>query len=71
MKSSLKYIKVNMDIAVRYYQQGAIEAVCQSFEEKNKRKVLLVMTTGSGKTRTVIGLVDVLLKAGWIKKNLF
>lgn len=71
MKSSLKYIQVNMDIAGRYYQQGAIKAVCQSFKEKNKRKALLVMATGSGKTRTVIGLVDVLLKAGWIKNILF
>ena len=71
MKSSLKYIQVNMDIAGRHYQQGAIKAVCQSFEEKNKRKALLVMATGSGKTRTVIGLVDVLLKAGWIKNILF
>ena len=71
MKSSLKYIQVNMDIAGRYYQQGAIKAVCQSFGEKNKRKALLVMATGSGKTRTVIGLVDVLLKSGWVKNILF
>lgn len=71
MKISLKYIQVNMDIAGRYYQQGVIKAVCQSFGEKNKRKALLVMATGSGKTRTVIGLVDVLLKVGWVKDSLF
>lgn len=71
MKSSLKYIKINKDIAGRYYQEGAIKAVCESLDQKNKRKALLVMATGSGKTRTVIGLVDVLLKAGWIKTILF
>lgn len=40
-------------------------AVCDSFGRKNRRKALLVMATGSGKTRTVIALVDVLL-AAWL-----
>ena len=39
--------------------------------EKNRRKALLVMATGSGKTRTVIALVDVLLQHGWVKNVLF
>ena len=46
--------------------------MCQAFgEEKNRRKALLVMATGSGKTRTVIALVKVLLEHGWIKNVLF
>ena len=29
------------------------------------------MATGSGKTRTVIALVDLLMRAGWVKRVLF
>ena len=49
MRSSLKYITVDKNIAGRYYQEGAIKAVCDAFETKNRRKTLLVMATGSGK----------------------
>lgn len=70
MRSSLKYVQVDKDIAGRYYQEGAIKAVCRAFGEKNRRKALLVMATGSGKTRTVIALVKVLLERGWIKNVL-
>lgn len=71
MRTGLKYINVDKNIAGRYYQEAAIKAVCNSFYEKNRRKALLVMATGSGKTRTVIGLVKVLLNHGWIKNVLF
>ena len=71
MRSSLKYIIVDKQIAGRYYQEAAIKAVCDSFGNKNRRKALLVMATGSGKTRTVIGLCKVLLEHGWIKNVLF
>lgn len=71
MRSSLKYISVDKNIAGRYYQEGAIKAVCDSFGTKNRRKALLVMATGSGKTRTVIALCKVLLEQGWIKNILF
>jgi len=70
-RTSLKNIIVNRDITDRYYQERAIKAVCKSFDEKNRRKALLVMATGSGKTRTVIELCDVLLQHGWIKHILF
>ena len=71
MRSSLRYISVDKDIAGRYYQESAIKAVCDSFDRKNRRKALLVMATGSGKTRAVIALCKVLLKAGWVKNILF
>lgn len=71
MRTSLKHISVDKNIAGRYYQESAIKAVCHSFDEKNRRKALLVMATGSGKTRTVIALCDCLLKAGWVKNILF
>ena len=70
-KTSLKNVMVDKRIAGRYYQDAAIKAVCETFDKRNRRKALLVMATGSGKTRTVIGLIDVLLKHGWIKNVLF
>ena len=71
LRASLKNITVNKSIAGRYYQESAVKAVCSSFGEKNRRKALLVMATGSGKTRTVIALCDVLLQHGWVKNILF
>ncbi|MCO6184833.1 DEAD/DEAH box helicase family protein [Rhizobium sp. L1K21] len=64
-------VALNRKIADRYYQERAIAKVKESFETKRQRKALLVMATGSGKTRTVIALVDVLMRAGWVKRVLF
>lgn len=71
MRTSLAHVMVNKKIAGRYYQEAAVKAVCDSFGNKNRRKALLVMATGSGKTRTVIALCDVLLQHGWVKNILF
>lgn len=62
---------VNKDIAGRYYQTRAITSIARSFETENQRKALLVMATGSGKTRTVIALVDLLMRCNWVKRVLF
>ena len=70
MRTSLKNVMVDRNIAGRYYQEGAIKATCDAFA-RNRRKALLVMATGSGKTRTVIALCDVLLQHGWVKNILF
>lgn len=61
---------VNGDICGRYYQAQAIAAVCEDFEQ-GARKALLVMATGTGKTRTAIGLVDVLARCNRVKNVLF
>ncbi|RIK17084.1 MAG: restriction endonuclease subunit R [Acidobacteria bacterium] len=61
---------VSSHIAGRPYQVRAIKAVGAAFDEK-QREALLVMATGSGKTRTVIALVDQLMKANWVKRVLF
>ena len=71
MRTGLSHIVVDKKIAGRYYQEQAIRAVCESFDAGNRRKALLVMATGSGKTRTVIALVKVLLEQGWVKNVLF
>ncbi len=71
MRTSLAHVMINKNIAGRYYQEGAVKAVCDSFDRRNRRKALLVMATGSGKTRTIISLCDVLLRHGWVKNILF
>lgn len=72
-RRKLAETKINTDIAghKRPYQQRAIRAIAKHFEEDGERKALLVMATGSGKTRTVIALVDLLMRAGWVKRVLF
>ena len=71
MRTSLKNVMVDRDIAGRWYQEGAVKAVCAAFGEKNRRKALLVMATGSGKTRTAAALCKVLLDHGWVRNILF
>ena len=53
-----------------YYQKRAIGSIGEQFAQ-TRRKALLVMATGSGKTRTAIALVDLLQRAGWVKRALF
>lgn len=69
-KVSLDNIKIKDEITNRYYQKEAVKAVCEAFS-CGERKALLVMATGSGKTRTVISLVEVLSRHSWLKNVLF
>ncbi len=69
-KIDLKNIAIDDNISNRTYQKEAINAVCEAFQA-GRRKTLLVMATGSGKTRTAISLVDVLQKHNWAKNILF
>ena len=62
---------INEDIIERYYQHRAVRRISESFEVENQRKALLVMATGSGKTRTVIALADLLMRCNWAKRILF
>lgn len=70
-RRSLATAKINEEIVERYYQTRAIRRVGEAFEKDKARHALLVMATGSGKTRTVIALVDLLMKANWAKRVLF
>lgn len=62
---------INSKIVERYYQTRAIRRVAEAFEKDNLRKALLVMATGSGKTRTVIALSDLLMRTNWTRRILF
>ncbi len=66
----LNEIPVDDKITDRYYQKEAIRAVCESIEIGHQ-KALLVMATGTGKTRTASSLTDVLSRAGYITNTLF
>lgn len=57
-------------ITNRDYQKQAITAACNAFAQ-NRRHSLLVMATGTGKTRVSISLVDILMKNNWVKNILF
>lgn len=61
---------INRDISGRPYQIEAIRTVLEGID-KAKRKFLLVMATGTGKTRTLISLVDVLMRTNRIQRVLF
>lgn len=66
----LAELPISADIVERHYQQRAVRKIAEAFEQK-ERRALLVMATGSGKTRTVIALSDLLIRANWAKRILF
>jgi type I restriction enzyme R subunit len=61
---------INTNIAGRDYQIQAIRAVMEAIVKK-RTKFLLVMETGTGKTRTCIALTDALMRASWAERVLF
>ncbi|MBD2261137.1 DEAD/DEAH box helicase family protein [Pseudanabaena sp. FACHB-2040] len=69
-RKPLHLVPINAGIVNRSYQQEAIRRIAETFQ-KNARKTLLVMATGTGKTRTAIALVDLLMQANWVKRVLF
>lgn len=67
---ALHDVPINADIAGRVYQNEAIRRVTEGIDAA-KRRFLLVMATGTGKTRTTIALVDTLLRAKRVQRVLF
>src|SRR5262249_43751447 len=67
----LSSAEIDPAIVERFYQTRAIRRVAESFEKDNLRRALLVMATGAGKTRTVIALSDLLMRANWARRILF
>ncbi len=70
LKKDLKHISIDDNITNRTYQQEAIKAFCEDLNN-HQRKGLLVMATGTGKTRTAVSIVDVLTNNNWVKNVLF
>ncbi|CAG1005867.1 Putative DNA repair helicase RadD [Rhizobiaceae bacterium] len=69
-RKALNTIGINDGIVNRLYQVEAIKRVSERFSAKH-RKALIVLATGTGKTRVAIALTDLLIRAGWVKRVLF
>lgn len=69
-RKNITDLTIKEDITNRAYQKQAITAVCEHFNKKHRR-ALLVMATGTGKTRVSISLVELLKRNNWIKNVLF
>lgn len=61
---------IDATIGLRYYQVDAIKAVENAIEE-GKKSALINMATGTGKTRTVLGLIYRFLKTNKFKRVLY
>jgi type I restriction enzyme, R subunit len=61
----------NRQIIERYYQHEAVARICETYDRDRQRKALLVMATGTGKTRLSIAAVELLMKHNWVRRVLF
>jgi len=69
-RQKMTNLAIKDSITDRDYQKRAIRAVCDHFNDMHRR-ALVVMATGTGKTRVAISLCDVLLRNKWVKNVLF
>ena len=69
-RKTLDTIEINSGIVDRLYQIEAIKRVSERFESRHRR-ALIVMATGTGKTRVAVAITDLLIRAGWVKRVLF
>lgn len=69
-RGNITDLRINDEITNRPYQKMAITSICEWLNAKHRRG-LLVMATGTGKTRTAISLVDILTRNNWVKNVLF
>ena len=69
-RQPLSGVPIDTAIAGRNYQIEAITRICENYELK-RRKALVVQATGTGKTRVSIALSKRMLEAGWAKRILF
>jgi type I site-specific restriction endonuclease len=67
----LSSIKIKENIVNRSYQAEAVRRISEHIERRKKRKALMVMATGTGKTRTTMALIDIFLRAKQAQRILF
>jgi type I restriction enzyme, R subunit len=66
----LREIEIDNKIVDRSYQHEAIRRLGEAFAN-GSRKALIVMATGTGKTRTTMGLIDVFMRSNQARRVLF
>lgn len=69
-RAKMTNLAIKDEITNRDYQKMAIRSVCDHLNQMH-RHGLIVMATGTGKTRVAISLCDVLLRNKWVKNILF
>ncbi len=69
-RADIRDLRINNDITNRDYQKTAIKSIIEWLNQKHSRG-LLVLATGTGKTRVSISLCDVLMRNDWAKNVLF
>lgn len=70
-KQDITQLQPNKDITGRYYQMEACARLMDSFHAQRKRKSLIVMATGTGKTRLSMSIVEMLGRGNWVRRVLF
>ncbi len=70
-RQDLARLQPKNEIVARHYQLEAAARVMDEYGAQRKRKSLIVMATGTGKTRLAIALVDMLMRANWARRVLF
>ncbi|WOD44184.1 DEAD/DEAH box helicase family protein [Hwangdonia lutea] len=79
-RADIRTAAIDATISGRIYQIRSIKSIAEHFAGTDKqtgkligtnRGALLVLATGTGKTRTAIALCKMLLEANWIKRVLF
>jgi len=70
-KANLTELQPKKEITGRYYQMEACARVMEDFDTKRRRKSLIVMATGTGKTRLSMSIVDMLTRGNWSRRVLF
>ena len=69
-RAEIKDVTIKEEITDRPYQQTAIKRIVEWFNAKHRRG-LLVLATGTGKTRVSISICDILMRNDWVKTVLF
>ena len=69
-RKPLADIEIDTSIINRDYQFMAIRKTYEAFTA-GQRKALIVMATGTGKTRTAMSIINGLVQANWVKRVLF
>jgi type I restriction enzyme R subunit len=68
---SRDFLRSSNGLGLRDYQISAIEKVEQAVATKDRKRALLAMATGTGKTRTILGLCYRLIKSNRFRRILF